>query len=88
VNVVEILLVGLLLVLGSYGGYRWRVSPARQQRRRQLQGIQNAKQLQAHLAERCVICHLPVDPAVDIYDEQHRDWWHRQCWQKTITLED
>ncbi|HXJ20082.1 MAG TPA: hypothetical protein VMT03_07605 [Polyangia bacterium] len=78
-NPAELLLLGLAAVGSAWAlaGYLRASRARREARRREQQGARNA-------SETCVICHLPVDPTVDFFDENARSWWHRDCWREAV----
>jgi hypothetical protein len=79
VNPAELFLLGLAAVGSAWAlaGYLRASRARREARRREEQGARNAREM-------CVICHLPVDPAVDLFDEKARSWWHRGCWHEAV----
>ena len=53
-----------------------------EERRRQRLGQKNAEDERRRLAERCVVCDEPVDPAADLWERGQ--WWHRHCWRQSM----
>jgi hypothetical protein len=79
VNPGELVLLGLAAVgsVWALAAYLRASRDRRQARRREEQGARNAREL-------CVICHRPIDPAIDVFDETARSWWHRDCWREAM----
>lgn len=82
VDIAILVAIGAVVALAAGwlgGGSLGRLLEAR--RRRRL-GERNLDEERRRLAERCVICDEPIDPAVDLWDQGQ--WWHRACWRRSI----
>jgi hypothetical protein len=94
VNGAELLLLGLAAAGSAWAlaGYVRASRARREARRRERQGARNAEAARRELhgeggpgtGELCVICQRPVNPAVDLFDEKARSWWHRDCWLQAV----
>lgn len=81
--------IGLLFFLSivsvfSAGGFGWKLSKRRKQRRLEKQGEENLRQQKLQAALHCLECEKPVSPEDGaIFDKNA--WWCSSCWHdKTI----